>query len=103
MKYSYRWDIRPADISNLAFLRMQKNPHEAGQHPMLHRYVSPTTRDFTAEGAENAENGRKQGNGVTEAGERRNDSGRARQQGPKESAVLGVLRDLCGEEVALSC
>jgi len=32
--------------------------------------ASPTTRDFTAEGAENTENGRKQGNGVTIAVER---------------------------------
>jgi len=31
--------------------------------------VSPTTRDFTAEAAENAENGRKQGTGTKTAGE----------------------------------
>jgi len=31
--------------------------------------VSPTTRDFTAEAAENAENGRKQGNGRRTTGD----------------------------------
>ncbi len=31
---------------------------------------SPPTRDFTAEDAENAEDGRKQGNGTTTTGER---------------------------------
>jgi len=57
---------------------------------------SPTTRNFTAEAAENAENSTKQG-------ERQKDNGRPPQQDPKEFAVLGVLRDLCGEKVALSC
>jgi len=42
----------------------------AASRSALGREVSTATRDFTAEGAENAENGRKQGNGVTIAGER---------------------------------
>jgi len=36
---------------------------------MLRGFVSPTTRDFTAEDAENAESGRKQGNGTKTTGE----------------------------------
>ena len=44
--------------------------HHGGTEGTEDGEITPTTRDFTAEAAENAENGRKQGNGRRTTGER---------------------------------